>query len=263
MEPSKIDDRVGGATRTRYDDAERRHWDRLESLVADAGLGVRDVVKDYPAFLRRRELPRLLAHYELFKLIRDLPGCVAELGVFRGSGMFTWGNLLETFCPGDRNRKVFGFDHFDGYNNYQSDDGAAEPWVERVLGRMKSPRELAQGLVELHNDDNLLPGVERVRLIDGDIAETVPAFANEHLGMRLSLLYFDIGLYEPTKVGLEHLYPLVVPGGVVAFNGYGMPPWQGEAKAIEEFFAERGMPKIEKFPFSTVPNAYFIKGAKP
>ena len=89
--------------------------------------------------------------------------------------------------------------------------------------------------------------------------QTVPKFASEPNGLRLSLLYFDINLYEPTLVGLKHLYPLVVPGGVVAFNGYGIPPWEGEAKALEEFFSGQKVPKIQTFDFSHIPSAYFIK----
>lgn len=248
--------------RAAYDARDEAHWQKLEALVGNAGLSLKDVVQAYPAFIRRRDMPRLLCQYELFKQIENLPGSIVELGVFRGSGLFTWANLLETFCPGDRTRKVYGFDHFEGYGSLKEQDGPATPWIERTLGRMVSDAELVEGLVELHNADNLLPGVERCRVIDGEIAETVPAFASNHQGMRLSLLYFDIGTYEPTAVGLKHLYPLVLEGGIVAFNGYGMPPWQGEAKAIEEFFEPLGgVPVMRKFPFSTVPNAYFVKGA--
>ena len=249
-------------SRDRYERRDEDHWTRLEGLIGGAGLSQRDVLKHYPAFIRRRDLPRVLAHYELFKQIVDLPGSIVELGVYLGAGLFTWGNLLETFCPGDRSRKAFGFDHHEGHRSFSPEDGAAESWSERTAGGMAASRELTNGLVLLHNDDNLLPGVERVRIIEGEIAQTVPAFAEGSLGLRLSLLYFDVNLYEPTKVGLKHLYPLVLPGGIVAFNGYGAPPWQGEALAIEEFF--EGLPDqpvMKKFPFSTHPSAYFVKGA--
>lgn len=248
-------------TRSRYDQRDAAYWETLERCTRDSGLTLRDILKNYPAFIQRRDLPRLLAHYELFKMIVDLPGSIVELGVFRGAGLFTFASLMETFCPGDRSRKVYGFDHFAGYARYTEADGAAKPWTERAIGAMNPDKELAETLVKLHNDDNLLPGVQRAVLIDGDILETVPRFAAESQGARLALLYFDVNLYEPTMAALEHLYPLVLPGGIVAFNGYGAPPWQGEARAIETYFAGRGeQPVMRKFPFSTHPSAYFVKG---
>lgn len=243
--------------RKEYDNLDAEHWARLEKAIG--GLGLAEVLEDFPAFIRRRDLPRLLAHYEMFKEVAGLPGSIVELGVYRGSGLFTWANFLETFCPGDRIRKVFGFDDFRGYSKFTDgkDDGARE-YVRELGHRLASDRDVMGTLVKLHNDDNILRGVERCRIIEGDVCETVPEFVASTKGLRLCLLYIDTNLYESTKVGLECLYPLVVPGGIVAFNGYGQQPWEGEARAIEEFFGEK-QPVMRKFTFSTIPSAYFRK----
>jgi hypothetical protein len=76
-------------------------------------------------------------------------------------------------------------------------------------------------MVKLTNQDNLLPGVERCRVITGDILQTVPTFAAGSQGTRLSMIFFDVNLYKPTLTGFRALYPLLVPGGVVAMNGFG------------------------------------------
>ena len=252
---------IDEAVRQRYDQYETAHWELLAKCVASAELELPDILKHSPAFIRRRELARILAHYELFKLIADLPGSIAELGVYLGAGFFTWSKLLETFLPGDRARKVYGFESFGGYEEFTEKDGACRAWVRQLIGDLKPLEEYLDGMVTLHNNDNFLRGVERCKIIKGDICKTVVEFAEARLGTRLSLLYFDVNLYKPTLTGLRWLYPLVVPGGVVAFNAYGSPPWEGEAKAIEEFFAEIGRPPpfMKKFPFSICPNAYFIK----
>lgn len=248
-------------TRARYASKDQDRWARLESLIDRAGLSLQDVLQNYAAFIRRRDLPKLLCHYELFKQIEHLPGSIVELGVFRGAGLFTWANLLETFCPGDRTRMVYGFDHFEGYKDLTTEDRDAGDWIDKTIGRMVSDADMIQELIDLHTADNLLPGVERCRVINGEITKTVPDFAANNRGVRLSMLYFDIGPYAPTACALEHLYPLVMPGGLVVFNSYGMPPWQGEADAIETYFASRGgVPPMKKFPFSPVPHAYFVKG---
>jgi hypothetical protein len=74
------------------------------------------------------------------------------------------------------------------------------------------------------------------------------------------MLYVDVNLYEPTFIGLKNLYELVIPGGIVAFNGYGLPYWDGESRAIDGFFKGIGRnPEWKKFPFSIIPGAYFFK----
>jgi hypothetical protein len=116
-------------------------------------------------------------------------------------------------------------------------------------------------MVRLTNSDNLIPGAERVRIVKGDIMDTVPEFVRTAQGVRLSLLYFDVNLYEPTLMGLRMLYPLLIPGGILAFNGYGAPPWQGETRAIETYFNEIGVrqPVLQKFSYSIHPSGYFVK----
>lgn len=247
--------------RKMYDTSDSNHWTELENIIKDSGLSIEDVLQSYLAFIRRRDLPRLLAHYEMFKKIVDLPGSIVELGVYRASGFFTWANLLETFCPGDRIRKVFGFDDFEGYSKFtKGKDDAVTNYISELNHSLKSDFDLVDRLTKLHNDDNILKGVERCRLINGNICKTVPEFVSNTKGLRLSLLYLDINLYEPTKIGLEYFYPLVLPGGIVAFNGYGQQPWEGEAQAIEEFFEKKGgVPIMRKFPFSKIPSAYFVK----
>jgi hypothetical protein len=59
---------------------------------------------------------------------------------------------------------------------------------------------------------------------------------------------------------LERLWDLVVPGGVVVFDEYGLPPWGGEATAFDKFRQERNMDiKLQKFGWCLTPTAYCIK----
>lgn len=252
---TNVDDEL----KAQFAEREGHFWATIRSLMDDYQLPIEDILKNYPAFIRRRDLPRMLAHYELFKLIKDVPGSIVELGVYLGAGLFTFGKLMETFCPGDRSRKIYGFDTFEGYKDFTKDDGKIDDWIESSVGWKRSSYEVVQKLTEINNLDNLLAGVERTVIIPGDITKTVPKFAEDPSGLRISLLYFDSNLYEPTRVGLEHLYQYVVPGGVVAFNAYGVPPWEGESKALDDFFEDKGMPKLKTFDFSHIPAAYFVK----
>lgn len=242
---------------------EREKWlaSEVERIIREQGVPVSDVLRFWPAYVQRRTLPRFLAHYELFKKTLDLPGSIAELGVYRGSSFFTWANLLETFCPNDRSRKVYGFDHFEGLRQDQfleAADGLSDGTDGKKGGAYRTDAQPIRDLIRLHNEDNLLPGIERCILIEGDVFESVPKFLTENPGLRVNLLYFDMDLYRPTKFCLERLYPYVVPGGVVCFDEYGLIPWEGESRAVEEYFAGC-LPRLRKIPFATTPGAYFIK----
>jgi len=243
-------------------DRDARHWDALEGLIASNDFAARDLLPHFAAYVRRRDMVRFLAHYELFKHIIDLPGCVVEAGVFRGASFFTWAKLMETFCPGDRSRKVFGFDHFEGLQGFVEKDGAHDTKTDKVEGGYASSLGNIETLVRLHNDDNLIAGVERCRLVNGDIQKTLPPFLEANPGLKIALLHLDMDIYEPTKFALEHLYDLVTPGGVVILDEYGLVPWAGETKAVDEFLASRGVKvTFRKFPFAQTPHAYFIKDA--
>lgn len=238
------------------------YWGRIGGLIEEYDHSTKHLLEQWPTYVRRLHLTRFLAHYELFKKVIDLPGCIVELGVYRGASFFTWSKLLETFNPTDRRRKVFGFDNFRGLGQLNEKDGPEYPADGKFPGGFDASlvRDEIFEITKLHNDDNLIAGVERCRIIEGDIKETLPKFLEENPGLRISLLHLDMDLYEPTRIGLEFLFPLVVNGGVVAFDEYGLIPWEGESTAAEEYFDKIGYkPQMKKFPFSTQPHGYFIK----
>lgn len=240
---------------------DKEHWDELQRIVAEKEIAFDEMMINFPAFIRRREMTRLLADYDLFRMVADLPGSIVELGVFLGAGIFTWSKLLETFVPGDRSRKVFGFESGDGYRDFAPQDGNPMPWIDNVIGRKNVPDGYLDEMVRLTNLDNMIVGVERCRVIHGNILETVPQFAEQSQGMRFCLLFLDVNLYKPTLAGLRSIYPLLVPGSVIALNGYGSPPWRGETSALEDYFKEIGkpLPRLRKLQYSIRPGGYFIK----
>lgn len=238
------------------------YWESIKEMFTRHNFTYEEILRNWPAYIMRRDLPRFLAHYELFKKVIDLPGCIVELGVYKGASLFSWAAFMETFCATDRYRKVFGFDHFEGLkaDQFTEEDGLEDKSVHKTVEGYKATADEVRTLVQIHNADNMLPGTERCRLIEGDIFETLPKFLEETPGLKISLLHFDLDLYKPTKFALELLYPLVIQGGVVCFDEYGLVPWQGETTAVDEFFSTfEHPPVIRKFHFTHVPHGYFIK----
>ena len=101
-------------------------------------------------------------------------------------------------------------------------------------------------------------GKSACRSSRGTSAETVPRYIEENPGLRISLLHLDCDLYEPTMAGLKHLYPLVVPGGVVILDEYGQEKFPGESAAFDEYFG-KDRPKLIKSSLVSNPSGYFVK----
>jgi hypothetical protein len=55
---------------------------------------------------------------------------------------------------------------------------------------------------------------------------------------QLALLRLDTDWYESTRHELEHLYPRLVPGGVLIVDDYGH--WEGARRAVDEYFDKVG-----------------------
>ncbi len=215
-----------------------------------------DILQAFPIYARRVHLKRFLAHYELFQKVIDLPGDIVELGVYRGVSLMSWANFLEIRCMGDRQRKVWGFDSFAGLSDLEPKDGKPDAHVGKTVGGYGANYIEMLQAISIFDNDRFIPHKPRVELVKGDICETVPLWVSNYPGVRISLLHFDCDLYQPTKIALETLWPLVVSGGVVAFDEYGISPWEGESKAVDEFFENA---PLQRFPWSSNPGAYMVK----
>lgn len=245
----------------------RVNWkadDEIESLLdkhfEQFNISPLEVSKNFAIYSRRLFLKRFLAHYELFRKTIDLPGDIVELGVFRGATLMEWANFIEIRNMGDRQKQVFGFDNFAGFTSISGEDGNASEEMHKSEGGFDSSMFEAplEDAISIFDKDRFIPYKARVKLVKGDIEKTVPQFVEDNPGLRLSLIHFDADMYIPTKVGLEYFYPLVVKGGVILFDEYGIRPWGGESNAVDEYFSDMDV-EIKRFDWCANPGAYIIK----
>lgn len=219
-----------------------------------------EVAKNFPIYSRRIMLKRFLAHYEFFRMIMDLPGDIVELGVYRGTTLMTWANFLEIRNMGDRHKQVFGFDNFSGFTTITEKDGSRDKGIHKDVGGFNSSifEEILNNAIEVFDQDRFIPYKPRVKVIKGNIEETVPEFVKNNPGLRICLLHLDADMYLPTSIGLANLWPLIVPGGIVLFDEYGIRPWEGESNAVDEYFVEKKI-RIRRLDWSPSPGGFIIK----
>ena len=232
----------------------------LDSHFERYNISKQEICRNFQIYTRRIFLKRFLAHYEFFRMVVNLPGDIVELGVYRGTSLMSWANFLEIRNMGDRQKQVLGFDNFAGFTSFDEKDGKADTNVEKELSGFDASvfEEILKDAISIYDKDRFIPYKPRIRLIKGNIEETVPHFIKENPGLRICLLHFDCDLYQPTKTALEAFWPLVVPGGVVLFDEYGIRPWEGESNAVDEYFKDTKV-KIHRLDWAPNPAGYIIK----
>ena len=152
-------------------------------------------------------IAKLLAHYELYKMVSNLPGAIVECGVFKGTSLTRFATFRDLFSNSHA-KKIIGFDIYGKFpeTNFQEDKAPRQRFVDSA-GEESIDVDQLKGVLQ-HK------GVEKnVELIKGNILKTVPSYINGNPELKISLLNLDTDIYEPASVILELLFPRIVRGG--------------------------------------------------
>jgi O-methyltransferase len=163
--------------------------------------------------------------------VAPLAGAVVECGVWRGGMMAA---LAETLREGSRREFVL-FDSFQGLPPAGDLDGdAARAWQADPTA--PDHHDNCRASVHEARASMEMAGVEG-RFVEGWFDDTVPAYARDERP-EIALLRLDADWYDSTLVCLRHLFPLVVPGGVVILDDYGVGVFDGCTRAVHDFLSE-------------------------
>ena len=190
--------------------------------------------------------------YFFLNLVRDVPGDVVELGVFKGSGMFAWLKMLKHL---HQSRKVYGFDFFNANALLTSIDTSDRTWMKNLFGsRGFDPLGYEEALKNQLTES----GFTNFELVVGDVVKTIPFFLESNPGFRASLINFDLDLEKPTYVSLTSFWDRLVPGGVLVFDEYAINEWT-ESNGVDQFMFEKKV--AIKTTNSSMPSAYIVKNS--
>jgi hypothetical protein len=93
-------------------------------------------------------------------------------------------------------------------------------------------------------------------LIGGDVSKTVLDYVEERPGAKISMLYLDLDLEQPTYDVLTSLWDRVSSGGMVVFDEYAYHNWS-ESVGVDRFFKDKDI-EIKSLNF-IAPTAYVVK----
>lgn len=205
-------------------------------------------MENFPKYVRRQNMTRFLALYEIFKRVIHVKGSIIECGVNHGFGVMTWAKLSAILEPVNLTRRIYGFDTFAGFPSVSETDRSVTSTHVKAGDLYADSLDELLTLAAAHDSSRFLGHVPKVDLIKGDARETIPMFVKNCPHVVVSLLFMDFDLYEPTRVALETFLPRMPKGAIVAFDELDNPLWPGETVAMLEVL-EKYRLRVERLAF--------------
>lgn len=222
----------------------RPDYDAGLKEILNMNFSKEDFINHYPAFVGHLTLTRYLAIYEAYKMVLDVAGHIAEVGVDKGTSSIYLAKLAKIFEPNSITL-VHGFDWFQG-----AKPTSEEPFLEE--GAYKTEEEIVHKLIAANNLENLV----HIHNLDAT-KELGPFFKRpENTHLQFKLVFLDCGIYDVVAESIKHFWSRLTPGGILLLDHYSFEQAPGEMRAIRELLPSV---KFKQFPFGWMPAAYAIK----
>ena len=217
---------------------------KRKRIEVASSVNVSEILNAPMLYLDRRLVSQILTRVKLFEKILTTQGAVVEGGVYRANSLMTFYHLSNILETNNFNRKIIGFDTFSGFPHVDSVKDA-----EGSIGHLSDTSlEVIKKMIDIQEEDKFIPHMKKIELVVGDVTETIPSYVESNPYLIIALLYLDFDLYEPTKIALEYLLPLVPKGGVVGFDEINQKKWAGETIALKEKLLFKDV-KLQRFYF--------------
>lgn len=166
-------------------------------------------------------------------------GDIVECGVWRGGSMLCIAE--ELLAQKDNSRQLYLYDTFEGMPPPTTDD--VDFSDQKAASLLIQEKDKENSLIWAYSTLDSVkktmaiseyPG-SKIQYIVGKVEDTIPRTLPE----KIALLRLDTDWYESTRHELIHLFPKLVPGGVLIIDDYGF--WKGARKAVDEYLAENSI----------------------
>jgi Macrocin-O-methyltransferase (TylF) len=201
-------------------------------LFNQAPIAENEVIQNMGLFINRMNLSRILFMNELYLKIINVHGIVIEFGVRWGQNLALFQNFRGIHEPFNYNRKIVGFDTFEGFPEVDIKDG--EKVAIGDYNVVENYEEYLEKILLYHESESPIAHKRKFELVKGDATKTFEQYLIDHPETIVAFAYFDFDIYKPTKICLELLLKRVTKGSVIAFDELNCPEFPGETIAVME-----------------------------
>ena len=195
-----------------------------------------EILSNLGLFIKRQDLSNILFKQKLYEQIIGVHGVVMEFGVRWGNSLALFESFRGIFEPFNSNRKIIGFDSFEGFPSVHEKDGNANIISKGAYGVTEGYDKYLEQVLDYHETESPISHIKKYELVKGDAVVEIQRYLSDNPQTIIALAYFDFDIYEPTKKCLEAIKGHITKGTVIGFDELNLKNYQGETLALKEVF---------------------------
>jgi len=194
----------------------------------------REILQNLPLFLSRQNLSQILFVQEMYQHILDVHGVVMEFGVRWGRNLALYESLRGIYEPFNHNRKIIGFDTFEGFPSVDNKDGDDDIIAVGAYNVTQDYEEYLVKILDYHEKESPISHIKKYELVKGDASEGIVRYLDAHPETIVALAYFDFDIYKPTRDCIDAIRSRLTRGSVIGFDELNNATYPGETLALKE-----------------------------
>lgn len=209
-------------------------------------------------YINRQNLSRIFFMHDLYKHVINVHGVVMEFGCRWGQNLALFESFRGMYEPYNYNRKIIGFDTFEGFKSINKKDGDAPIVKDGSYSVTSNYEKYLESVLLHHEKESPLSHIRKFELIKGDSIITIKKYLVDNPETIVALAYFDFDIYSPTKECLKAIVPHLTKGSILGFDELNWHDYPGETLALKEVL---GLSKyrIQRSPLCPTPSFIVIE----
>lgn len=208
-----------------------------------------ELLQNLSLFMSRQNMSQVLFLNEVYQHILDVHGVIMEFGVRWGRNLAIYESLRGIYEPFNHNRKIIGFDTFEGFPSIDEKDGNDKVISVGAFNVTENYDEYLTKVLDYHEQESPISHIKKYELVKGDATVGIDNYLADHPETIVSLAYFDFDIYTPTKACLLAIKDRLTKGSVIGFDELNCATYPGETLALMETLG-LGANKIRHSKFS-------------
>lgn len=158
---------------------------------------------------------------------KNVPGSVAELGVYRGD----FAKKINEAFP---DRKLFLFDTFEGFDKQDIEFDKSRGYSDLKRGFWKTDTPTDVSFIK-----SIMKYPENCIIKKGYFPDTASGVKDSFVFVNI-----DVDLFKPIYEGLKFFWPRLEKGGYIFVHDFNNDDWRGVREAVNKFCLENGISYI-------------------